>query len=279
MGLLLAAGPTIDVGNAYRVKQSLQARPMRLPPPAGQPAEPRRGRCRGEPVRPEPGGKNPIPGSGPVPLQATTNCATGPKFRNLGNTVQVTESANVPMFFLHRVGIDDVTVTCTRGCSPCGALPLDIVTVLDRMGSMAGEKLVNAKQGVTSFLDDLDPVIDNVGLVVLPPAASPGAKCGSAPTSNDNLTNAAYRVVPLSNDTRARRGTSMLVESDLDLELRPGGGQTAYVNALDAAQNEWRERPARCPEGDHLPLGRRGKYGPELPAEHLAVPHAPADRP
>ena len=98
---------------------------------------------------------------------------------------------------------------------------------------------MNAKQGVTSFLDDLDPAIDNVGLVVLPPAASVGARCGSAPTSNYNLTNAAYLVVPLSNDYASSpgnlNGSSNLIST---LNCVQAGGQTAYANALDAAQTE-----------------------------------------
>jgi hypothetical protein len=65
---------------------------------------------------------------------------------------------------------------------------------------MARQKLTNAKQGVTSFLDDLDPALDTVGLVILPPAASVGTRCSSGSTSNHNLTNAAYLAVPLSND-------------------------------------------------------------------------------
>ena len=241
MTLLLAAGLTIDVGNAYRVKQSLQASADAASAAgAGNLPSPGAAVAAASSFGSEPGGKNPIPGSGPVSLQATTNCATGPKFCNPANTVQVTESANVPTYFLHLVGIDHVTVTVhSQACSPCGALPLDIVMVLDRTGSMAGQKLVNAKQGVTSFLDDLDPAIDNVGLVVLPPAASTGAKCGSAPTSNYNLTNAAYLVVPLSNDYASTPG-NLNSSSDLisTLNCVQAGGQTAYANALDAAQNE-----------------------------------------
>ncbi|HET7172468.1 MAG TPA: vWA domain-containing protein [Gaiellales bacterium] len=241
MSLLLAAGMAIDIGNAYRVKQSLQAS-----------AAPRRRRgratCRARAPRSRPRTRSArsrvartrSPGSGPVSLQAAANCATGPEFCTPANTVQVTESADVPTYFLHLVGINDITVTVhSQACSPCGALPLDIVMVLDRTGSMSGQKLTNAKQGVTSFLDDLDPAIDDVGLVVLPPAASLGAKCGSAPSSNYNLTNAAYLVVPLSNDYAGSQG-NLNGSSDLisTLNCVQAGGQTAYANALDAAQAE-----------------------------------------
>ena len=203
---------------------------------------------------------------------------TGPKFCNPANTVQVTESADVPTYFLQLVGIDHVTVTVhSQACSPCGALPLDIVMVLDRTGSMTGQKLANAKQGVTSFLDDLDPAIDNVGLVVLPPAASVGARCGSAPTSNYNLTNAAYLVVPLVERLRqlARQSERELVGSDLDAELRPGRRPDGLrQRARRRPGRARRERPAGRAEGDHLPLGRRREHRPGLPAGDLAVPHA-----
>ncbi len=240
MSLLLAAGLTIDVGNAYRVKQSLQASADAASAAgAGNLPSPGAAVAAANSFGSEPGGKNPIPGSGPVSLQATTNCATGPKFCNPANTVQVTESANVPTYFLHLVGIDHVTVTVhSQACSPCGALPLDIVMVLDRTGSMAGQKLVNAKQGVTSFLDDLDPAIDNVGLVVLPPAAS---------TRREVRQRADLELQP---DERGVPGGAAeqrlrhlagepqrLVGPHLDPELRPGG----WPDGL-------RERPRRRPD-------------------------------
>ena len=241
MSLLLAAGLTIDIGNAYRVKQSLQASADAASAAgAGNLPSPGAAIAAATSFGSEPGGKNQIPGSGLVSLQADANCVTGPKFCNPANTVQVTESADVPTYFLHLVGIDHVTVTVhSQACSPCGALPLDIVMVLDRTGSMTSQKLANAKQGVTSFLDDLDPAIDNVGLVVLPPAASVGARCSSAPTSNYDLTNAAYLVVPLGNDYASSPG-NLNSSSDLisTLNCVQAGGQTAYANALDAAQAE-----------------------------------------
>ena len=241
MSLLLVAGFTIDIGNAYRVKQSLQASADAASAAgAGNLPSPGAAIAAADSFGSQPGGKNRIPGSGPVSLQAVANCVTGPKFCNPANTVQVTEQADVPTYFLHLIGVDHVTVTVhSQSCSPCGALPLDIVMVLDRTGSMAGQKLVNAKQGVTSFLDDLDPAIDNVGLVVLPPAASVGTRCSSAPTSNYNLTNAAYLVVPLSNDYASSQG-NLNTSSNLisTLNCVQAGGQTAYANALDAAQGE-----------------------------------------
>ena len=63
MSLLLAAGLTIDIGNAYRVKQSLQASAdAAVRRGCGQPAEPGRRRRRGQLVRLRAGRQEPHPG-------------------------------------------------------------------------------------------------------------------------------------------------------------------------------------------------------------------------
>jgi hypothetical protein len=164
----------------------------------------------------------------------------------------------------------------SQACSPCGALPLDIVMVLDRTGSMAGQKLVNAKQGVTPFLDDLDPAIDNVGLVVLHPAASVGTKCSSAPTSNSNPDERRTWSCRSHTTMRARREPEHELEPDLDAELRAGGRSDGLCQRTRRGPGRaQRERASRRPEGDHLPLGRRSEHGPGLPARDPAVPHEP----
>jgi Putative Flp pilus-assembly TadE/G-like len=133
MSLLLAAGLTIDIGNAHRVKQSLQASADAAG--AGNLPSPGAAISAANSFGSQPGGRSPIPGAGAVSLQASANCATGPKFCNPANTVQVTETANIPTDFLHLIGVDNINVTVhPQACSPCGALPLDIVMVLDRTG-------------------------------------------------------------------------------------------------------------------------------------------------
>jgi hypothetical protein len=241
MSLLLAAGLTIDLGNAYRVKQSLQASAEaaaaagadNLPDPSSAVAA-ARAYASGA------GGKDSIAGAGPVSVTAKANCATGPRFCAPANTIQVTESADVPTYLLHLIGVDHVNVSVhAQACSPCGALPLDVMVVLDRSGSMTGQKLAIAKHGVLSFLGDMDPTLDKVGLVVLPPAASMAAKCGPGLSVNYNLASAAYLLVPLSKAYASSVG-NLNQSSDLVSTLncvQPGGG-TAYGNALDAAQAE-----------------------------------------
>jgi putative Flp pilus-assembly TadE/G-like protein len=241
MSLLLAAGLSIDIGNAYRVKQSLQASADAASAAgAGNLPSPGAAISAATSFGSEPGGKNPIPGSGPVSLQATANCVTSTKFCNPANTVQVTESATVPTYFLHLVGIDHVTVTVhSQACSPCGALPLDIMMVLDRTGSMDGTDMQNAKDGALAFLKGLDPALDNVGLAVLPPASSMANRCAPSSEANYDLTNAAYLLVPLSNDYANSignlNGSSGLVSTINCLQT---GGHTAYAKAIDVADQE-----------------------------------------
>ena len=65
MSLLLAAGLTIDIGNAYRVKQSLQASADAASAAgAGNLPSPGAAVAAANSFGSEPGGKNPIPGPG-----------------------------------------------------------------------------------------------------------------------------------------------------------------------------------------------------------------------
>ena len=79
-------------------------------------------------------------------------------------------------------------------CSPCGEKPLDIMLMLDRTGSMCTDAggndhpactdMVNARNGMRTFLSFMNPALDHVGLAVLPPASSMAAKCDAPRASN-----------------------------------------------------------------------------------------------
>ena len=242
--LLLMCGAVVDIGNAYRAQNALQASADAAAtaaadnlPDVGAAA------AAGHSFSSEAGGKNTVPGVSDVNTNVVTNCATSPKFCDPANTVQVTETGNVPTFFLKLIGVNSIPETVhATACSPCGGVPLDVMIVLDRTGSMKGQKLLNAKQGVTAFLNSMDPTIDNVGLAVLPPAPTPGADC-DVPTSNSyNSLASQYLLVPLSSDW----GTDVNNQVQLDqnspllstLNCIQAGGQTAYADAIDAAQAE-----------------------------------------
>jgi hypothetical protein len=108
------------------------------------------------------------------------------------NGIVVTSQSKVPTWFGRIIGINQLTVNATATvCSPCAVKPLDIMVVLDRTGSMcqvnggtndpACTDLKNAKDGVKTFVQLLDPTLDKVGLAVFPPVldASWRSNCGN----------------------------------------------------------------------------------------------------
>jgi hypothetical protein len=257
--ILIFAGLVIDLGNAYRVQQALQASAdasaaggageltLTYPPIAANAT------AAAQKYGSQSGGENPITG---VPAsnvtqsvvvdcekQAGFNCTSGNP-----NTVTVDETAKVPTYLLKLLGFDTITLKAhAQACSPCGGLPLDVMIVLDRTGSMSdSNKLPKAKAGIMAFLNTMDPTVDNVGLAVLPPAPSPNAACTDVdPYFNGNpfgtysLANPAYTVVPLSNAYASAVG-QLNVASPLVATVNcvQAGGNTAYAEAIDAAYAE-----------------------------------------
>jgi putative Flp pilus-assembly TadE/G-like protein len=258
--MLIFAGLVIDLGNAYRVQRALQASAdaaaaggageLTLNYPANV------GNATAAAVRygSQSGGENPIPGvpGGNVTENVNIDCEAQAGYNcTLGqpNTVTVDETARVPTYLLKLLGFDTITLKAhAQACSPCGGLPLDVMIVLDRTGSMrANSKMPQAKAGIMAFLSTMDPTVDNVGLAVLPPAPSSAAACQnvspfftqSDPSGTYSLQNAAYTVVPLSNayatTTGNLVGSSPLIST---VNCVQPGGNTAYAEALDAAYQE-----------------------------------------
>jgi Flp pilus assembly protein TadG len=239
--LLIMAGTVIDLGNAYRVRSQLQASTdAAATAAADQLPDPSLAVSAAHAYSGEAGARNTIPGTSNVHLDAVANCDDSISFCSPANTVEVTQTAHVNTYFLSLLGIKDIPVTThAQACSPCGAKPLDVMIVLDRTGSMAGQKIVNAEKGVEAFLASMDMQADHVGLVVFPPAPSLGARCDAASTSNYNSRTAPYLMVGLSDDYLTTSGglnpTSELVST---LRCVKAGGGTAYANALDVAKQE-----------------------------------------
>jgi Flp pilus assembly protein TadG len=239
--LLLFCGAVIDVGNAYRVKQALQASAdAAVAAGAGNLPNTTAASTATHNLSAENAGKNRIAGVPNVSANVTLDCSTSATFCNPANTVHITETANVPTYFLRLIGINTISETVrAQACSPCGGLPLDVMIVLDRTGSMAGTKISNAKAGILAFLSGMDPTIDNVGLVVLPPATSPANACSTTDDTTYQDTTPAYLLVPLGNTYATSLGNldnnSPLV-STVNCVHAVGG--TAYTLALDSAYQE-----------------------------------------
>jgi uncharacterized protein YegL len=238
--MLLMCGAVIDLGNVYRVEQALQASAdaavaagaSSLPNTAAAETAARH-------VSSENGAQNAIPGVPDVTATVTTDCSYSPKFCNPANTVKVAETARAPTYFLGTIGIATIELNVeASACSPCGGLPLDVMIVLDRSGSMNGQKLQHAKDGIKAFLGSMDPAISRVGLVAFQPRPSTN-NCSTPITNSYNSATAAYLFVPLSDDYVSSGGTlntgSALVSA---VNCIRAGGSTAYANALDAAQAE-----------------------------------------
>jgi Flp pilus assembly protein TadG len=265
--ILVFAGIVIDLGNAYRVQQALQASAdasaaagagqltLTYPPVAATATS------QAQKYGSQSGGSNPITGvpAGNVSQTVSVTCAPQVGYNcNSGypNTVTVNETANVPTYLLRLLGFNTITLNAhAQACSPCGGVPLDVMIVLDRTGSMANNsKLSKAKAGITAFMNTMDPTLDNVGLAVLPPAPSVAAPCvdvdpyfntfnaqgqydGSGGTYS--LPGAAYTLVPLSNSYASSVG-NLIASSPLmsTVNCVQAGGGTAYAEAMDAAYAE-----------------------------------------
>ena len=243
--LLLMCGAVIDLGNAYRVRQALRASTDAAATAAADNLpDPTAAAAAAHAYGSESSGKNRIPGTSNATLTVTSDCAVNANFCNPVNTVHVQQSVDTPTYFLGMIGIGSIKATAkSDACSPCGGLPLDVVIVLDRTGSMSGSKLQNAKDGVTSFMQSMDPAVNNVGLVILPPIASGSNACATGSTSDYDDPNAKYVAVPLGNSYATSLGqlnnASPLMST---LNCVKAGGGTAYANALDAAQAELNAR-------------------------------------
>jgi Flp pilus assembly protein TadG len=265
--ILVFAGIVIDLGNAYRVQQALQASAdasaaagagqltLTYPPVAATATS------QAQKYGSQSGGSNPITGvpAGNVSQTVSVTCAPQVGYNcNSGypNTVTVNETASVPTYLLRLLGFNTITLNAhAQACSPCGGVPLDVMIVLDRTGSMANNsKLTKAKAGITAFMNTMDPTLDNVGLAVLPPAPSVAAPCvdvdpyfntlnaqgqydGSGGTYS--LPGAAYTLVPLSNSYASSVG-NLIASSPLmsTVSCVQAGGGTAYAEAMDAAYAE-----------------------------------------
>jgi hypothetical protein len=292
----------VDFGNAYRVRAQLQASTHAAATAAAdQLPDPSLAVATAHAYSGEPGGRNAIPGTQDVQLNVSANCNTSPRFCNPANTITVDQSANVQTYFLGLIGIDTIPVKVhAQACSPCAITPLDVMIVLDRTGSMGGQKIQNAEKGVEAFLGTMDPQADNVGLAILPPAKDSASVCSLAQSSNYDDPNAPYVVVPLSNDYEtgtgaldsssrralascSTRSPTTWAESAPGLRQAGGGNESPPILANEApagdrVARQLLRRAAALVAGGDLP-GHLGRPRPRLlPPQRLTGSSSPALR-
>ena len=262
--LLGVVGLVLDIGHGYSVQRKLQATAdaAALAGAANLPSI-SSAVSTAESYGAAPGERNALNPNDNISENVTTKCLSTFPGCTTANAVTVTESAKINTLFARVLGVDSFTVKAkSTACSPCGSKPLDIMIVLDRTGSMCMDDnnqpnncvdLTNARNGIETFLDLMNPQLDHVGLAVLPPAPSSGNLCGTpsyVTRSGSNFPSSGYEdfyssqsapyvVVPLSSDYASRTGTlnssSRLIST---LNCLPAAGWTAYAKALEAAQQE-----------------------------------------
>ena len=252
--LLGMAALVIDIGYVYYTQRALQASAdaaalagaQELPDPTQAAAVARQNTS-------EIGAKNARADVNGVTTTITTKCITSIPGCDPVNAVVVVEQAPTKTFFAGVLGIKAFNIKATStACSPCGVKPVDLMLVLDRTGSMcqtssgandpACTDLNNAKEGMRTLLAFLDSMTQWAGLTVLPPARRVSERCNTPDDANYNRTDAAYTIVPLSDDF-SMNGT-LVTSSNLvsTINCQKGSDRTAYANALEAAQLELETR-------------------------------------
>jgi hypothetical protein len=247
--LLGMAALVIDLGYVYYTQRALQASAdaaalagaQELPDPTQAAAVARQ-------YSGESGAKNARSDVNSV-TTITTKCINSIPGCDPVNAVVVVEKAPTKTFFAGVLGINVFNIKATStACSPCGVKPIDLVLVLDRTGSMCQTSsgvsdptctdLNNAKEGIRTLLTFLESKTQWAGLTVLPPARRVSERCNTPDDANYNRTDAAYTVVPLSDDFS--QNGALVTSSNLvsTINCQKGSDRTAYANALEAAQLE-----------------------------------------
>jgi hypothetical protein len=248
--LLGMAALVIDIGYVYYTHRSLQASADAAALAGAQELpDPTRAAQVAAEYTAVAGAKNERGDVNGVTTTITTKCLTSIPGCDPVNAVVVVEKAPTKTFFAGVLGINSFNIKATStACSPCGVKPIDLMLVLDRTGSMcqfsngssdpACTDLNNAKEGMKTLLGFLDSKTQWAGLTVLPPARRVSERCNTPDDANYNRTDAAYTVVPLSDDF-SQNGqlvtTSNLVTT---INCQRGSDRTSYANALEAAQKE-----------------------------------------
>lgn len=266
--LLGVAGLVVDVGHAYLVKRKLQASADAaalagaavLPDTAQAQAVARQFGTSGLNGLSQAGVTVTEPQPTPWCLKDVAYCYDnapgGPPARNpaQANGLVVSESASVSTTFLKLLGVPTVTVHAkATACGLCGTQPLNIALVVDRTGSMS-DNIDDLKQGLSTFGLSLNPQLDAISLLVLPPSAS-GNACAAAPgyqslplhygDSYPTSADGGYVVAHYSTDYLLPNGqlnpSSRLVQQASCIQA---SGSTAYKDALVAAKAELDNAPA-----------------------------------
>lgn len=134
--------------------------------------------------------------------------------------------------------------SCTGACGSNPTVPVDMVTILDRTGSMSNGDMQNAKKAAETLLETFNPDFHRVGLAVLGPSWSQPNPCQSRlpgewlPVNlSDDYQNAAGQ---LFNGSRLVNTINCLVSSAVGTDLgNPIQAATAELQANGRADTKW----------------------------------------
>jgi Flp pilus assembly protein TadG len=159
-----------------------------------------------------------------INVVATTSCMVQGCAEH--DRLRLTASTQTPTFFVKLFGVDEWTVAA-RGaaCGPCDSsvATFDVMVVLDRSGSMSGQDMVEAREGIRELLDYFDDDKDRVGLAVLESA-------DSAAPFFDGAGNA-----PCEADGSSFSSTSYLASAYTSY----GGSAGAFMDGTPANHDDW----------------------------------------
>ena len=105
------------------------------------------------------------------------------------NIVVVSGFATTPYTFARVVGVNSgstgvvTSVACNGPCGQNPQLPVDVVLVIDRTGSMSGTDTTNAKAAANSLVSLYTPNVQWLGLGTLGPSVTSGG-CNAAPAGS-----------------------------------------------------------------------------------------------
>ena len=248
--LLGMAALVIDIGYVYYTQRALQASAdaaalagaQELPDPTQAAAVARQ-------YSGESGAKNARSDVNGVTTTITTKCITSIPGCDPVNAVVVVEKAPTKTFFAGVLGINAFNIKATStACSPCGVKPIDLMLVLDRTGSMcqtssgASDPSLYGPEQREGGHPDAAHLPGREDAVGGPDGAAAGARvserCNTPDDANYNRTDAAYTIVPLSDDFSSNG--ALVTSSNLvsTVNCQKGADRTAYANALEAAQKE-----------------------------------------
>ena len=152
------------------------------------------------------------------------------------DALNVKASASVSMSFAKVLGIGSINVDASSTAARTEvSKPMDIALVIDHTGSMQGQ-MTNLQAGVAAFLDHLDPTLDRVALIVLPPVVKQTTKSGT----KCSLLGTSTNPYPIGSDNSYLLDhlTTNFAALKSDVTCLTASGATSYKQALVSAEAE-----------------------------------------